>query len=74
MLIYQMLVGTWPQEESELAVYPDRLRQFLIKAVREAKIHSSWVRPNEEYEQALGDFAAAQRIALECSSRQLCYH
>jgi (1->4)-alpha-D-glucan 1-alpha-D-glucosylmutase len=58
-LLYQTLVGVWPLDESELAAVPDRLRAYLLKAVREAKTHSSWLEPNEEYEQALLHFASA---------------
>ncbi|HWQ55364.1 MAG TPA: malto-oligosyltrehalose synthase [Bryobacteraceae bacterium] len=56
-LIYQMLLGTWPIDESEVAGYPERFRQFLIKAAREAKTETSWIRMNTEYEDALTAFA-----------------
>lgn len=55
LLIYQSLLGMW--EESEAAGIPDRLRQYLEKAAREAKTHSSWLSPNGDYEKALQDFA-----------------
>ncbi len=50
-LLYQTLVGTWPIE-------PERLEAYLLKAVREAKVHTSWSAPDEAYEAALSSFAA----------------
>ncbi|HMD34311.1 MAG TPA: hypothetical protein VKH42_05060, partial [Vicinamibacterales bacterium] len=60
-LIYQTLVGAWPfdlQPEKERA-FGERIANFLVKALREAKVHSSWPNPNEEYEGAVLKFAAA---------------
>ncbi len=55
-LFYQVLAGTWPlahSNDSDLAAYRERIRNYLIKAVREAKQRSSWINPDEEYEQAV---------------------
>lgn len=49
-MIYQTLVGAWP-------VSRERLTEFLLKAVREAKVHTNWIYPNESYEQAVTEFA-----------------
>jgi (1->4)-alpha-D-glucan 1-alpha-D-glucosylmutase len=60
-LLYQTLVGTWPFEaftEESKPRYTQRIQQYLVKALREAKIHSSWVNPNEEYEQAACEYLA----------------
>ena len=46
--IYQTLVGTWPIEpmtEADRDEYRDRILQYLEKALREAKIHTSWMNP-----------------------------
>jgi (1->4)-alpha-D-glucan 1-alpha-D-glucosylmutase len=51
-LIYQTLVGVWPIESA-------RLDAYLVKALREAKRHTRWVGPNEEYEGAVRRFAGA---------------
>ncbi len=51
-LLYQTLVGAWPIE-------PERLRSSLIKAAREAKVHTSWTDPQPGYEDALTEFVAA---------------
>jgi (1->4)-alpha-D-glucan 1-alpha-D-glucosylmutase len=58
-LLYQTLIGMWPLDEREMADVPKRLRAYLLKAVREAKTHSSWLAPNADYEQTLQDFASA---------------
>jgi (1->4)-alpha-D-glucan 1-alpha-D-glucosylmutase len=58
-LIYQTLVGTWPgqsQSADERAAYLDRILQYMKKALREAKIHVSWMNPSDEYEAAMRDF------------------
>ncbi|MFW5730982.1 MAG: malto-oligosyltrehalose synthase [Desulfonatronovibrionaceae bacterium] len=48
--IYQTLVGAWP-------ISSERLDMYLEKAMREAKVHTSWTRQNQEYEQGVKDFA-----------------
>lgn len=61
-LLYQTLIGTWPVQPphaQELEKYLDRLQKYMIKAVREAKVHSSWITPNEAYEKATCDFVSA---------------
>jgi (1->4)-alpha-D-glucan 1-alpha-D-glucosylmutase len=55
-LIYQTLLGAWPLQDEELALFQERLKEYLIKAAREAKVHTSWIRPNPEYETALAYF------------------
>jgi (1->4)-alpha-D-glucan 1-alpha-D-glucosylmutase len=50
-LLYQTLVGTWPIE-------PERLDAYLRKAMREAKVHTSWSAQDEAYEAALSSFAS----------------
>ncbi len=58
-LLYQTLAGMWPLDEGELPAVPERLRAYLLKAMREAKTHTNWLEPNTEYEQAVQDFASA---------------
>jgi (1->4)-alpha-D-glucan 1-alpha-D-glucosylmutase len=36
--------------------FVERIQEYMIKALREAKIHSSWLNPDEEYEQAAREF------------------
>jgi (1->4)-alpha-D-glucan 1-alpha-D-glucosylmutase len=49
-LAWQTLVGCWPIDR-------DRLTGYLVKAAREAKVHTSWTSPHEDYEASLRDFA-----------------
>ena len=53
-LLYQTLVGAWPLEE-KLATdsyFRNRIKAYMLKAVREAKEKSSWANPNTNYETA----------------------
>ena len=45
-----------PFEEQEYDEFQQRLKDYLVKAVREAKTHSDWVQPNEPYEAACRRF------------------
>ncbi len=61
-LLYQTLVGTWPLESPDaksIDSYVGRIQEYMTKAGREAKEHSSWIAPNAAYEQALGEFVKA---------------
>ena len=58
-LLYQTLVGAWPgnlEDEEGLKAFRARVGAFMLKAVKEAKIHTSWTEPNTEYEKALQNF------------------
>lgn len=59
-LLYQTLVGAWPAGlcgHRELSLLATRLTEYLRKAVREAKAHTSWIAPVDEYEEATLSFA-----------------
>ncbi len=49
-LLYQTLVGAWP-------IGMDRLGPYLAKALREAKLRTSWTSPDDAYEAAVQGFA-----------------
>jgi (1->4)-alpha-D-glucan 1-alpha-D-glucosylmutase len=55
-LLYQTLVGIWPASLPELPDAADRVAQFMQKAIREAKVHTSWIEPNTAYERATERF------------------
>ena len=58
-LLYQTLLGTFPTglaDAHALADYRGRIERYMLKAVREAKRHSSWMNPDEEYEAAVRAF------------------
>ena len=58
--LYQTLVGAWPFMGQEAghgeAEFPGRLREYLVKAVREAKVHTVWLKPDREYEEGFLEF------------------
>jgi (1->4)-alpha-D-glucan 1-alpha-D-glucosylmutase len=56
IFLYQNLLGVWPLCEADLATLPERLEQYVLKAAREAKTHTSWLRPDAAYEAALVSF------------------
>jgi (1->4)-alpha-D-glucan 1-alpha-D-glucosylmutase len=59
-LLYQTLLGTWPfGVDVPSDDYVERIVQFMIKAAREAQVQTSWINPNEEYEEALRSFVQA---------------
>jgi (1->4)-alpha-D-glucan 1-alpha-D-glucosylmutase len=66
-LLYQTLIGIWPAPDprSLETTFPDaealnelceRVEQYMLKAAREAKMRTSWVQGDAEYEQALVNF------------------
>jgi (1->4)-alpha-D-glucan 1-alpha-D-glucosylmutase len=58
-LLYQTLIGSWPLTESVCACYTQRIQEFMVKAVREAMVHTRWAVPNLDHEKALADFVKA---------------
>jgi (1->4)-alpha-D-glucan 1-alpha-D-glucosylmutase len=52
-LIYQTLLGAWPLDRAEFPEFRERMKQYLIKAMREAKVHTHWIAINEDHEQAV---------------------
>ncbi len=55
-LFYQTLLGTFPFDGRVDDVYRDRIRAYVVKAVREAKVHTAWIAPDSEYEEACLSF------------------
>ncbi|MBI4318460.1 MAG: malto-oligosyltrehalose synthase [Chloroflexi bacterium] len=58
-LLYQTLLGTWPDGPlslGEFARFRERIAAYMHKATKEAKVHTSWVNPNEAYDTAVQDF------------------
>jgi (1->4)-alpha-D-glucan 1-alpha-D-glucosylmutase len=62
-LFYQSVVGAWPMEASlsapGLQSFRERLEQYMLKAIREAKVNTSWVNLNPGYEAAMTEFVRA---------------
>jgi (1->4)-alpha-D-glucan 1-alpha-D-glucosylmutase len=61
--IYQTLLGIWPFEQSlgdvEHDALVERMLAYVRKALNEAKVNTSWVNINEEYQSAVADFIVA---------------
>jgi (1->4)-alpha-D-glucan 1-alpha-D-glucosylmutase len=61
-LFYQTLVGSWPLEAMDEAAregYTDRIVDYMMKAMREAKENSSWINQDQEYEAGAAGFIRA---------------
>jgi (1->4)-alpha-D-glucan 1-alpha-D-glucosylmutase len=71
ILLYQTLIGAWPFGSlggEELPALRARMQAYLQKAVKEAKVHTSWVNPDDEWERAVQQFVA-QLLDRERSER-----
>ncbi len=55
--IYQTLVGAYAMPQQDMDAFDTRVKEYLSKALREAKLHSNWTTPNSEYEEATSNFA-----------------
>ena len=56
--LYQTLLGVWPLEGHSCESLIERLQGYLVKATREAMVHTRWTRPNQKHEEALQQFVA----------------
>jgi len=67
-MFYQTLIGAWPLDslgDEEYRTFCGRIQRYMEKAIREAKVHTSWVNPNQTYDQAVQEFVQG---ALDRSS------
>lgn len=58
-LIYQTIAGAWPwkmESGEDRKQFIERLQQYMMKALSEAKVNLSWVNPNEKYVAAVHAF------------------
>jgi (1->4)-alpha-D-glucan 1-alpha-D-glucosylmutase len=70
-LLYQTLLGAWPLEPyaaSEYESFVGRISAYMEKALHEAKVHTSWINPNTDYDRAVTGFIL--RILDETINRQ----
>jgi (1->4)-alpha-D-glucan 1-alpha-D-glucosylmutase len=64
VMLYQMIVGAWPldlhpADAAGLSAFAERLAGWQQKALREAKLITSWIAPNEAYEARAKQFLEA---------------
>ena len=55
--LYQTLLGAYPWGNSD-AEFAERIKLHLVKALREAKVHTNWLSPNLQYEEAATIFVS----------------
>jgi len=67
MLFFQTLVGVWPNRPpgaqqpqlpppEEMEQLSQRLQQYMVKAVKEAKVNTSWIQEDKSWEEAITGF------------------
>jgi (1->4)-alpha-D-glucan 1-alpha-D-glucosylmutase len=57
--LYQTLVGVWPEDDGISPIdtgFIVRIQAYMTKALREAKVHSSWIHPESRYDEAVSRF------------------
>jgi (1->4)-alpha-D-glucan 1-alpha-D-glucosylmutase len=61
--LYQTLVGAWPSAPTDDAnhrnAFSERIRNYMLKAIRESKQNTSWINQNSAYETAVSSFVNA---------------
>jgi (1->4)-alpha-D-glucan 1-alpha-D-glucosylmutase len=59
-LLYQTLLGAWPFAggPGQSEAFVERIQRYMQKALREAKVHVSWINPRPEYDEAVRGFIA----------------
>ncbi|HEX2172565.1 MAG TPA: malto-oligosyltrehalose synthase [Dehalococcoidia bacterium] len=58
-LLYQTLLGAWPLEpldDAACGTFVRRIQDYMLKAIKEAKVNTSWVNPNQAWDQAVQAF------------------
>jgi (1->4)-alpha-D-glucan 1-alpha-D-glucosylmutase len=70
-LLYQTLVGSWPlapMNEEERGEFVTRIQGYMNKALKEAKLRTSWINPNEAYDEAVSRFVS--KILEPCEANR----
>lgn len=60
-LFYQTVLGVWPfspMTADDYAGFKQRIQAYLRKGAKEAKVHTSWINPNQAYDEALQKFVS----------------
>lgn len=69
-LLYQTLLGVWPltpMNTEHYVVFKRRVQDYMRKATKEAKVATSWINPNQAYDEALQEFV--DRVLDDCRVR-----
>ncbi|MBI1684057.1 malto-oligosyltrehalose synthase [Caulobacter hibisci] len=75
--LHQMIVGAWPldldaDDAAGLAAFADRLADWQRKALREAKLRTSWTLPDEAYETACETYLRGLLTGQDARFRTSC--
>lgn len=70
LILYQTLLGSWPlhlktNDDDAMLAYCERLQRWQEKALREAKLRTSWSTPNHLYEDVCSKFLVRLLTAKE---------
>jgi (1->4)-alpha-D-glucan 1-alpha-D-glucosylmutase len=58
---YQTLLGAWPLDDLDAAKHAEfvgRIQACMEKSLHEAKVHTSWINPDQAYDEAIARFVA----------------
>lgn len=72
-MLLQAVVGAWPEncgadDSDALAAYARRMEEYAVKSLREAKLRSSWVAPDEDYERVARTMLETLLLAPEAAA------
>lgn len=76
-ILHQMIVGAWPldlspEDAPAMAAFADRLAGWQRKALREAKLRTSWTVPDEAYEETCEQYLRALLTGPDVAFRTDC--
>jgi (1->4)-alpha-D-glucan 1-alpha-D-glucosylmutase len=80
---YQTLIGAFPLQTEQSRDFLERLKAYIVKSVREAKVHTEWLKPDQAYENAFVAFIDKILCASESNrflgeflpfARKVAYH
>ncbi len=66
-LYYQALLGAWPADVADAppAQFVERMQNYMLKAIKEEKVHSSWIHPSQQYDDAVREFVRRTLAGVE---------
>ncbi len=67
-LFYQTLIGAFPFSKEEYPAFVERIKEYIIKAIREAKVHTAWLKNDSDYEDGFTNFA--ERVLKDSEDNQ----
>ena len=73
MMLFQILLACWPpqldpEDRAAMENFCQRIIQWQEKAIREAKLRSTWSDPNSDYESACREYIEALLLGERCQA------